>query len=158
MSLAVTLKSQERMILGGAVVRNTGKHSAHLLVETPVPILRRPDILAAQDASTPCGRIYMALQLMYLDPVKRDEHLKLYLTLVQEVLFAAPSMAAALERINLHVAGGHDYKALQEAKRLLRYEQSLLKGVGAGQVNGLQDCGKPGNWPLSGLKPFPAIP
>ena len=40
MGLVLTLKPQERIILGGAVVRNNGNYSAQLLIETNVPILR----------------------------------------------------------------------------------------------------------------------
>jgi flagellar protein FlbT len=127
MSLALTLKSQERMILGNAVVRNTGRHSAHLLIETAVPILRRRDILPEKEANTPCGRIYMALQLIYVDEAKRDEYMNLFLRLTREVLEAAPSMASVLEKVSVSVTAGDYYKALQQAKRLLQYEQCVLE-------------------------------
>jgi flagellar protein FlbT len=127
MALEITLKPQERVVLGKAVVRNTGGHAAHLRVETAVPVLRSRDILSNKDAGTPCGRIYMVLQLLYLDDTKRDEYLKLYLSLTGDVLRAAPSMGPMLEKVSVHVLAGDFYKALQGAKELRIYEQTLLE-------------------------------
>lgn len=126
MALTLTLKPDERAILGGAVVRNAGKHAVRLMIETPVPILRGADILPAKEVKTPCGRLYMALQLLYIDPAKADEYKELYLNLTKDLLAAAPSMAPLLEKTSLQVAGGEYYRALQQAKQLLKYEQVLL--------------------------------
>src|SRR5271168_80894 len=116
MGLVLTLKPQERIILGGAVVRNNGAYSAQLLIETPVPILRCADILPESDVNTPCGRIYMAIELMYIQPEQREECMKLYLTLTQELLAAAPSTTPLVEEINPLVLDGQYYKALQKMK------------------------------------------
>ena len=113
------------------MVRNTGRHSAHLLIETAVPILRQRDILPEKEANTPCGRIYMALQLIYVDEAKRDEYMNLFLRLTREVLQAAPSMASVLEKVSVSVTAGDYYKALQQAKRLLQYEQCMLERAAA---------------------------
>ena len=40
MSLKITLKSNERLIVGGAVVKNGGKGTV-LYIENTIPILRR---------------------------------------------------------------------------------------------------------------------
>jgi len=127
MALALTLKPQERMILGDAVIRNASRHSAHLLVETSVPILRQRDILPQDEVRTPCGHLYLAVQLLYLQPSKQEQLQQLYLSLAQEVLAAAPSLSRALQDISLYVAGGDYYRALQSAKRLMRQEQTLLQ-------------------------------
>lgn len=127
MGLVLTLKPQERIILGGAVVRNNGNYSAQLLIETNVPILRWPNILPESDVNTPCGRIYMAIELMYIQPEKYDEYMKLYLTLTEELLAAAPSMTPQLEEISPLVLAGEYYKALQKMKRLLQSEKNLLE-------------------------------
>jgi flagellar protein FlbT len=127
MGLVLTLKPQERIILGGAVVRNNGNYSAQLLIETNVPILRWPNILPESDVNTPCGRIYMAIELMYIQPEKYDEYMKLYLTLTEELLAAAPSMTPQLQEIGPLVMAGEYYKALQKMKRLLQSEKNLLE-------------------------------
>jgi flagellar protein FlbT len=127
MGLVLTLKPQERIILGGAVVRNNGAYSARLLIETPVPILRCPNILAESDVHTPCGRIYMAIELLYIQPEHREECMKHYLTLMEEVLTAAPSLTPLLQEVGPLVLDGEYYKALQKMKILLQKEQGLLQ-------------------------------
>jgi flagellar protein FlbT len=129
MALTLTLKPDERAILGGAVVRNAGKHAVRLMIETPVPILRGSDILPASEVKTPCGRLYMVLQLLYIDPAKRGENTEHYLSLTRDLLAAAPSMAPQLAKTSLYVASGEYYRALQQAKQLLKYEQVLLSAA-----------------------------
>jgi flagellar biosynthesis repressor protein FlbT len=129
MALVLTLKPQERIILGGAVVRNNGAYSTQLMIETHTPILRCPDILPESEISTPCGRIYMAIELLYIQPEQREETMKLYLTLTTEVISAASSMAPLLQEVSRLVIAGEYYKALQKMKRLLQHERNLLESV-----------------------------
>jgi flagellar protein FlbT len=79
------------------------------------------------DVNTPCGRIYMAIELMYLQPEQREECMKLYITLTQELVTAAPSMIPMLEEISPLVISGEYYKALQKMKHLLKREKNLLE-------------------------------
>ena len=108
-------------------MRNNGAYSARLLIETPVPILRCPDILPESDVNTPCGRIYMAIELMYLQPEQNAEYMKLYITLTEELVAAVPSMTPILQEISPLVISGEDYKALQKMKLLLKSEKNLLE-------------------------------
>jgi flagellar protein FlbT len=127
MGLVLTLKPQERIILGQAVIRNNGVYSAQLLIETPTPILRCPSILPESDVNTPCGRIYMAIELLYIQPERQEESMQLYLALTREVLAAAPSMAPQLEEVSLLVFDGRYYHALQKMRHLLSREKELLE-------------------------------
>jgi flagellar protein FlbT len=127
MALALTLKPQERVILGDAVVRNTGRHAARLVVETSVPVLREREIFPQNRVQTPCGHLYLALQLLYLEPAKQDQLQQLYVALAQEVVEAAPSLSSVIQEISLQVFGGDHYRALQGAKRLMQKEQTLLR-------------------------------
>ena len=63
MGLVLTLKPQERIILGGAVVRNNGAYSTELMIETHTPILRCPESCRNRRTNSPCSRIYLAIQL-----------------------------------------------------------------------------------------------
>ena len=103
MPLKITLKPRERLILGGAVVRN-GDTGSRLTVENEVPILRGHDILSQREANTPCRRIYFVVQLMYVDERNLEEHIKLYWTLVQDVVAAAPSTGRYTGEISKLVA------------------------------------------------------
>jgi flagellar protein FlbT len=125
MPLKLTLKSNERLIIGGAVVKN-GDSRAELHIENKVPILRDADILSPAAVNTPCERIYLAVQLMYVDSDNVEQHRRHYDKLVQEVLRAAPSTWPLVGAINDQVTAGNHYRALKSAKVLLHYEKELL--------------------------------
>jgi flagellar protein FlbT len=125
MALKVELKPGERFILGTAVVTNGGQRS-RLFVEGDIPILREKDILTTETADTPAKRIYLAIQVMYLDgetPDRRD----IYFELVNDIVRAAPSTLKFVDQINNQILTGFLYKALREAKGLIEYEEELLK-------------------------------
>jgi flagellar protein FlbT len=125
MALKVELKPGERMILGQCVITNHDQRT-RLMIEGQVPILREKDILTPQNADTPAKRIYLAVQLMYTSPDPRPQH-ELYFALVRDVLAAAPSTWPHIECINNHILTGELYKALKDAKKLIAYEEELVK-------------------------------
>ena len=114
------------MILGGAVLRNASRQSVHLVVETEVPVLRQRDVLPEEKADTPCARLYLTVQMLYLEPESQEALQGLYLKLAKEVLAAAPSLSSTLQELSLHLASEAYYRALQVAKLLLKQEEKLL--------------------------------
>ena len=128
MALRLTLKPHERAILGGAVLTN-GKHRAELFVETEVPVLRGSEILSPAMVRTPCERIVLAIQLMYVDPQRRAVHELTYRSLVEDLLDASPSSRRVLDPIDELVRAGKYYPALKAARELLAYEKDLLSNV-----------------------------
>lgn len=125
MALKVELKPGERVIIGNALITNDDQRT-RLSIEGDEPILRERDILLAHDADTPCKKIYVAVQLMYLadDPTR---HKDLYLQLIRDVLEAAPSTRPYIDAINNDLLTGALYKALKNAKKLITYEEGLLQ-------------------------------
>ena len=126
MPLRISLKANERLIVGGAVVRN-GSSRADLLIENDVPILRGKEVMGLEEADSPCRRIYFAIQLMYIDEKNAVEHHKLYWQLVQDVLEASPSMGPFLTDISGRIADGKFYQALKIARKLIAYEGDLIR-------------------------------
>jgi flagellar biosynthesis repressor protein FlbT len=124
MGLKVELKPGERIIVGESVITNDDQRT-RLVIDGNAPILREKDILTAETADTPCKKIYLAVQLMYLARNPREHH-DLYFSLVNEVIAAAPSTLPYLNRMNNEILTGSFYKALKEAQQLLRYEEELL--------------------------------
>lgn len=124
MGLKVELKPGERIIIGESVITNDDQRT-RLVIEGEAPILREKDILTVEAADTPCKKIYLVVQLMYLssDPAP---HQDLYFQLVRDVLTAAPSTGPYFDRINHQILTGMLYKALKETQRLLEYEKELL--------------------------------
>ena len=111
MSLKLTLKPHEKVVIGGAVIRN-GASGCNLLVENNVPILRQADIITEQEATSPCRRIYLAIQLMYVDEQRSAEIHPLYWDLVKQVVEAAPSTKDLILQISQYILDGKLYQAL----------------------------------------------
>ncbi|MCU0885410.1 MAG: flagellar biosynthesis repressor FlbT [Beijerinckiaceae bacterium] len=131
MALKVELKPHERIIIGTVVIRADDQRT-RLFIEGEAPILREKDILTHRTADTPAKRIYLAVQLMYLDQDVAKHH-EIYFTLVREFLEAVPSSGAAINELNNRILNGDLYKALKAAKKLITYESELLAHVLRGQ-------------------------
>lgn len=127
MALVIDLKPKERIIVGNAVITNDNQRT-RLHIEGEAPILRERDVLREEDATSPCKRVYYIIQLMYLakDPT---EIYDLYFEAVREVQDAAPSTALLIADVSQFILGGHYYKALREARKLIDYEQELMANV-----------------------------
>jgi len=128
MALIIDLKPQEKFIVGDSLITND-KQKARLHIEGNAPILREKDILLEKDADTPCKRVYLALELMYLAKEPTKEMNKLYFDLVAQVQDAAPSTKKFFNEINILILDNKFYKALREAKKLVDYEKELISNV-----------------------------
>lgn len=126
MALKLKLKPHESMIVGGAVIRN-GDKGIELFIENSVPILRQKDIMAEHDVDSPCKRVYFVVQLMYIDERNLQEYHQTYWERVKEVLEAAPSTSRLIEQISQHILSDNFYQALKVARKLIEYEEELLR-------------------------------
>jgi len=124
MALVLDLKPGERVIIGETLITNDQQRT-RLHIEGTAPILREKDILRPEEADTPCKNLYLTLQLMYLDPDPTRFH-DSYFELARKIQDAAPSTASLVLDINQNIIGGSYYKALKEAKRLIKYEAELI--------------------------------
>lgn len=126
MALKISLKPHERMIIGGAVVKN-GNKVADLIIENNVSILREKDIINEAGANSPCKRIYFIIQLMYIDREKTADYQNSYDELVRDLVTAAPSTATLVAQISESISAGKLYHALKLARQLIDYEDLLIK-------------------------------
>ena len=131
MALKITLKPNEKMIVGGAVVTNGNARNTNLIIENNVPVLRRKDILSEKDVTSPCSRIYFIVQLMYIDEENLQIYHHTYWKLVRELLDANPKLTGYIDQMNEQILGGNYYRALKLASQLINYEQEVLKNVHA---------------------------
>ncbi|RUT33137.1 flagellar biosynthesis repressor FlbT [Arsenicitalea aurantiaca] len=139
MALKVELKPNERLIVGNVVITNSDQRT-RLFIDGQAPILREKDILSPATADTPAKRIYLAVQLMYLnDDVELLQ--SNYFELVNDMARAAPSTIRLIDDINNEILTGALYKALKAARRLIQYEQDLMANAAAG------DAGLPAGGP-----------
>lgn len=126
MSLKIALKPHEKIFIGGAVVQN-GDSPTEFSILNDVPLLREKDILTEDKADSYCKRIYLCVQLMYIDAANVAQYQQTYRTLLEEVLSAAPSTVDYLATINTDLACGRYYQALKGARKLVEYEQELIE-------------------------------
>jgi flagellar protein FlbT len=132
MSLKVELKPGERLIVGNCVITNSDQRT-RLFIDGKAPILREKDIMTVVKADTPSKRVYLAVQLMYLEDdiaTLRGE----YFSLVNDIVTAAPSTLGLIDEINNAILTGDLYKALKVAKKLIQYEQDLLVNAASGSA------------------------
>jgi flagellar protein FlbT len=129
MALKITLKPQEKMIIGGAVVTNPNNSSCDLVIENKVPILRQKDIMNEEAADSPSRRIYFVIQLMYIDEDNLLAYHNRYWKLVQDVVLAAPSMTDLIDTISGHILNRRYYQALKNTQQLIDYEQEVVNRV-----------------------------
>jgi flagellar protein FlbT len=129
MGLKITLKPNEKMIVGGAVVSNGNIKNSELVIENNVPVLRQKDILSEKDVTSPCSRIYFLIQLMYLDEGNLTTLQQTYWRLVRELVEAIPTLTGHIDQINENILRGNYYRALKLASELINFEQEVLKHV-----------------------------
>lgn len=128
MALKITLKPNEKIILGNAVLTN-GNTKAVFVVENNVPILRQKNILRPDEADTPAKRIYCTIQLMYIDEAHLPEHHKLYWELVGDFINALPRSLPLIDQVNEFIVKNDYYKALKLALELIDFEQEVIQSA-----------------------------
>ena len=129
MPLKITLKSGEKIVVGGAVLTNGSNQKCDLIVNNNAPVLREKDILTENEATSPCSRIYFTIQLMYIDLENHKIHVDSYWPLVRELISAAPSLTERIDQISEHIVNGRYYQALKVGGELIEYEQEVLRNV-----------------------------
>src|SRR6202048_5515981 len=125
MALRVELKPGERIIVGESLITNSDSRPA-FLIDGDAPILREKDILTAETANTPVKRIYLCVQIIYLEndiPNYQD----LYLGFIKELIEAVPSFRDQIELVSNLILSGALYKALRELRPLIKREEDLLR-------------------------------
>jgi flagellar protein FlbT len=125
MPLRVELKPFERIVIGQSVITNSDTRTA-FLIDGDAPILREKDILTPETATTPVKRIYLCVQMMYLEndiPKYQD----LYFGFIGELIEAVPSFREQIEEVSKLILSGALYKALRELRGLMKREDDLLR-------------------------------
>jgi len=125
MSLKIRLKPHEKVLIGHAVLRN-GDKTIDFYLENKVPILREKDIMREENAVTPGQRIYVLIQLMYIDGENLVNYHHTYWDLVKDIIAAAPSSNPYLGEISTLILDQDYYHALKAARKLIDYENFLV--------------------------------
>lgn len=124
MALVIDLKPGEKILIGTAVITNDSQRT-RLHISGESPILREKDVMLEAEAVTPCKKIYFLIQCMYMSSTPKDYHQK-YFNQVKEIQTAAPSTAFLFMTINEWIIQDNYYKAMREARDLIKYEEELI--------------------------------
>jgi flagellar protein FlbT len=125
MALKVELKPFERIIIGQSLITNSDTRT-RLLISGEAPILREKDLLTAETANTPVKRLYLCIQMMYLEN-DIPKYQELYMSFVKDLLEAVPSFRKSIEAASKLILSGSLYNSLKEIQKLIRREEELLK-------------------------------
>ncbi len=125
MVLKIELKTYEKLILGNALISNDSDR-IRFFISGDVPILREKYVITQKEVDTPCKSVYYTIQEMYLAKDAKEFHKK-YFRQIREILYAAPSLALTVDKINAFISGGDYYNALKSGITLISKENELLK-------------------------------
>ena len=124
MALKVELKPGEKLLVGNCIITNSDQRT-RLFIDGNAPILREKDILTSDTANTPAKRIYLAVQLMYIEEDTAQAQAT-YTEMSRDFVAAVPSSLPIIDQINNEILTGSLYKALKASQKLIEYEQDLL--------------------------------
>jgi flagellar protein FlbT len=130
MPLKLTLKPNEKVLIGTAVLTNAGS-KAEIIIQNNVPVLREKDIITEENADTISKKIYFIVLNMYVDSKNESEYHSIYFKLINELMDIAPNteVLAMIMEISQRILEGDHYIALKACKKLLNYELELMANV-----------------------------
>ena len=130
MPLKLTLKPNEKVLIGTAVLTNAGSKT-EIIIQNNVPVLREKDIITEENADTISKKIYFIVLNMYVDPKNESEYHSIYFKLINELMDIAPNteILAMIMEISQKILEADHYVALKACKKLLNYELELMADV-----------------------------
>jgi flagellar protein FlbT len=130
MPLKLTLKPNEKVLIGTAVLTNAGS-KAEIIIQNNVPVLREKDIITEEKADTIAKKIYFIVLNMYVDGKNESEYHTIYFKLINELMDVAPNteILALIMEISQKILEGEHYIALKVCKKLLNFELELMANV-----------------------------
>ena len=130
MPLKLTLKPDEKVLIGTAVLTNAGP-KAEIIIQNTVPVLREKDIITEENADTLVKKIYFVILNMYVDSKNEQKFHDIYFKLVKELFNAYPDQVilALVMEVSQKILQGNHYQALKSCKKLLKFEAELLANV-----------------------------
>lgn len=143
MPLKITLKPNEKVIIGTAVISN-GPGKTELVIHNRVPVVRQKDMLSKEEANTPAKQIYHLILSMYLDPSTEVTFHDFYEPLLRHILDMAADdggIELSMEMSQRIIEGDH-YKALKICKKLIEYEAKLMNSGGRAETGGAPTWGE----------------
>ena len=143
MPLRIKLPSHEKIIINGAVLENSGDATT-MIVHNRVDILRRKEVMADDEATTPARRVYYALQCAYMFDEERSRYITHALEYLKQYRDAAPSSVHIIAKIAEEIEEQRFYDALKATNDLITHEAERLE-VATGSDQGISAPIMPSN-------------
>ena len=120
MTLRISLRDGEKVVINGAVIRASGH--TDLAIESKVTILRGREIMTPAEATTPARALYFHTMMAYLDPDGIAGHHSAILATIPAVasLASDESGRQAIAKFATRAASADYYRALGECRVLMR--------------------------------------
>lgn len=131
MALKLTLKPDERIIVNGCAMRNSGRRHA-LTIESQADVIRGHDLLDPDGIVTPVRRVYFLIQTALTRADLREDliaPIQKQLAVLATV-FGGSIVGQIFEAANFVSIGDH-YKALSALRPVLRHEDEVLARAAA---------------------------
>jgi flagellar protein FlbT len=132
MALRITLKPEEKILIGSTVLTNGPRPSEFVIEGENIPVLRAKQIMRIHETDTPCKRLYYVIQALYIHEGDRNDNTLGFMRLAQEIAAAAPSLQLLIAEISIHVLSNELYKALRSCRTLIAQEAPLLARAAGG--------------------------
>ena len=126
MPLKIVLKPGEKVVINQAVLQN-GREKSEIIVQNKASVLRERDIMTEKQANSPAKRIYFFVQMIYMFPSKGREYQEKFHKFSRDFVNAVPSALPLVMDIGKQVAVGDVYGALKLCRKLMKYEDEVLK-------------------------------
>jgi flagellar protein FlbT len=131
MPLKLTLKPNEKVLIGNAVIVN-GDSKSEIILLNQVPLLRERDIITEEEADTISKKIYLTILNMYAEPQKEQNFHSIYFDLIKIMLdtYLDRDLLLKITELSEEILRGKHYSALKKCKKLIKYEEELLSHAG----------------------------
>lgn len=129
MTLRISLRDGEKVIVNGAVLRSVGR--TDLRVENSAAVIRDRDLMRPDEATTPARRLYFACMMAYIDEGDLLTHQDEIVRLMGELMEAlsAPEARSVCVSFAQKVASLLFFKALADCRWLIDYEAEALARI-----------------------------
>lgn len=129
MTLRISLRDGEKVVINGAVIRASGR--TDLAIQSKVTILRGREIMNPAEASTPARALYFHTMMAYLDPDGIARHHSSIVEALSSVtrLATCETGREAVASFATRAASADYYRALGECRALMRLEHDALASV-----------------------------
>ena len=141
MALKLTLKPDERIVVNGCMMRNSGRRHV-LTIESHADVVRGHDLLDDDAKPTPVTKAYFLIQTALIQRALRDELLPLIQSQLAELAttFGNPSLGNIFEAASF-VSAGDYYKAMRALRPVIAHEAETLSRISGVTQPGLAAFG-----------------